>query len=82
MKDVLGLTCSNFLRDFLLEESAWLWPFLICEFMRVIEYVLGFIPCEKCMSSVTTKPRSVRGAQCVSVVWVQQLFPSRVLPLQ
>ena len=34
------------------------------------------------MSSVTTKPRSVRRAQCMDVVWTQRPFPFCVLPLQ
>ena len=31
------------------------WPFLVSEFLRVIEVVLGLVTCEKCMSSVTRK---------------------------
>ena len=38
--------------------------------------------CERCMSSVTTKPRSVRGAQCRNVVRTLTDISSQVLPLQ
>ena len=31
------------------------WPLLVSKFLRVIEFGLGLITCERCMSSVTTK---------------------------
>ena len=74
MKEVLEVSCSpNFVRDFSLEESVWLGHFTLVNFSEPSDCTL-LRTCERCMSCASTKPRSVRGAQCMDVVWTQQLF--------
>ena len=61
------LHCSSyFLRDFLPKESAWLGRFVsvISASHRIVH---GLITCERCMSSVTTRPRSALAMQYRSV---------------
>ena len=54
------------------------WPLLISKSLRFIDFVLvlGLISCERCMSSVTAKPRSAWGAQRRNVVWTHHNFSS------
>ena len=51
-------------------------PFLISICLRFVEFVFWTITDEKCMSSATTEPRSVLGAQGMNVVWTYNDFLS------
>ena len=67
LKGVLGVSCSTyFLRDFFLEESAWVGCFSSVYFCESLNLSLGSSPV-KSVSSVTAKPRSALPMRCTSV---------------
>ena len=71
-----------------IKKKCWKWtahriasPFLTSKFLPVIEFALGLITCEKCVSSVTTHPTSVWCAQCMCGMDTHD-FAFRELPSQ
>ena len=78
VSEVMGVNCTSyFVRDFLLEESAWLGRFSSVRFCDSLNCTWAHILSKGVCLLLTHKPHSEWCAQRMSVVWKQLfVFPS------